>query len=561
MNNTLLNKTVKELREVAKSLGLKGVSRLPKEQLVQAISVAIKNKAQQDTQIVNNIANVHRLADDIANLEAPTTWTRTTGQHDVSLVNRALKKLKATTPMVFGKDARISNEDKLPVVSSKGQKAMMTVGKLLELASKVKEADPVVKEDNEKLSEEDIEMLATINNAKKEQQERNEARENYLKTKRLNDKLLAITEAEEQIQALKVFGDDFFEKFVNLQSIASYMQQRRYKLRTVDNEDNMEYELQKWHIKLKTSIVFTNSNEYKVVNNTPIILAELKKFANLKRLSKQKSKYVTMITKTRYSNKELYDMDVKTLSSMIINSFDTQNLASTENFEKDTEYAKLIENVLIKTGTFDYKEKDSFVNSPEDIADVLLAEQKEISFRSKVAYHNRESAKHDNKLRPATPQQLSMIDNMRFAYYKKHKVFPMLPVQSYAQITSSILASAIIEKYEEYCQDRTTVSYKMAKRLFDRMVKWNVANSSQEVAFIRALRMNYSYEEVYTVLNVTYTDMWLVKKYAEANGLKIVEASLKVSKMKKSTRYSATQYYKTLELNQRMSLYNVEDDK
>ena len=545
MNNTLLNKTVKELREVAKSLGLKGVSRLPKEQLVQAISVAIKNKAQQDTQIVNNIANVHRLADDIANLEAPITWTRTTGQHDVSLVNRALNKLKATTPMVFGKDARISNEDKLPVVSSKGQKAMMTVGKLLELASKVKEVAPVVKEDNEKLSEEDIEMLATINNAKKEQQERNEARKNYLKEKRKNDKLLAITEAEEQIQALKVFGDDFFEKFVNLQSIASYMQQRRYKLRTVDNEDNMEYELQKYH----------------VLAHTQIILAELKKFANLKRLSKQKSKYVTMITKTRYSNKELYDMDVKTLSSMIINSFDTQNLASTENFEKDTEYAKLIENVLIKTGTFDYKEKDSFVNSPEDIADVLLAEQKEISFRSKVAYHNRESAKHDNKLRPATPQQLSMIDNMRFAYYKKHKVFPMLPVQSYAQITSSILASAIIEKYEEYCQDRTTVSYKMAKRLFDRMVKWNVANSSQEVAFIRALRMNYSYEEVYTVLNITYTDMWLVKKYAEANGLKIVEASLKVSKMKKSTRYSATQYYKTLELNQRMSLYNVEDDK
>ena len=545
MTNTLLNKNVKELKAIAKDLGMKGYSDLRKTELIDAIVKTIKVKAIEQEEIVNNIANVHRLADEIANLEAPTTWTRTTGQHDVSLVNRALKKLKATTPMVFGKDARISNEDKLPVVSSKGQKAMMTVGKLLELASKVKEADPVVKEDNEKLSEEDIEMLATINNAKKEQQERNEARENYLKTKRLNDKLLAITEAEEQIQALKVFGDDFFEKFVNLQSIARYMQQRRYKLRTVDNEDNMEYELQKYH----------------VLAHTQIILAELKKFANLKRLSKQKSKYVTMITKTRYSNKELYDMDVKTLSSMIINSFDTQNLASTENFEKDTEYAKLIENVLIKTGTFDYKEKDSFVNSPSDIADVLLAEQKEISFRSKVAYHNRESAKKDNNLRPATPQQLSMIDNMRFAYYKKHKVFPMLPVQSYAQITSSVLASAIIEKYEEYCQDRTTVSYKMAKRLFDRMVKWNVANSSQEVAFIRALRMNYSYEEVYTVLNITYTDMWLVKKYAEANGLKIVEASLKVSKMKKSTRYSATQYYKTLELNQRMSLYNVEDDK
>ena len=561
MNSTLLNnKTVEELRKVAKSLGLKGVSRLRKEPLIQTISVAINNKAQQDAQIVDNIANVHRLADEIANLEAPTTWTRTTGQHDVSLVNRALNKLKATTPMVFGKDARISNEDKLPVVSPKGQKAMMTVGKLLELASQIKE-EIKNEDDNRELSEEDIEMLATINNAKREQKERNEARKEYFKQKRKQDKLNAQEEAEEQIQALRVFGDDFFEKFVNLQSIASYMQQRRYKLRTVDNEDNMEYELQKWHIKLKNSIVFTNSSEYKIVNNTPIILAELKKFANLKRLSKKKSKYVTMITRTRYSNKELYDMDVKTLSSMIINSFDTQNLASTENFEKNTEYAKLIENVLIKTGTFDYKEKDSFVNSPSDIADVLLAEQKEISFRDKVAYHNRESAKKNNNLRPATPKQLSMIDNMRFAYYKKHKVFPMLPVQSYAQITSSVLASAIIEKYEEYCQDRTTVSYKMAKKLFDRMVKWNVANSSQEVAFTRALRMNYSYEEVYTVLNVTYTDMWLIKKYAEANGLKIVEASLKVSKMKKSTRYSATQYYKTLELNQRMPLYNVEDDK
>ena len=55
--------------------------------------------------------------------------------------------------------------------------------------------------------------------------------------------------------------------------------------------------------------------------------------------------------------------------------------------------------------------------------------------------------------------------------------------------------------------------------------------------------------------------MWLIKKYAEANKLKIVEASLKVANMKESTRYSATQYYRTLELNQRIKLYNVEDDK
>ena len=37
MNSTLLNnKTVKELREVAKELGLKGVSRLTKADMIQA---------------------------------------------------------------------------------------------------------------------------------------------------------------------------------------------------------------------------------------------------------------------------------------------------------------------------------------------------------------------------------------------------------------------------------------------------------------------------------------------------------------------------------------------
>ena len=528
--NTLLNKTVKELRVIAKDLKLVGTSKLKKEPLISVISVAIKNKAQQDAEIVDNIANVYRLADEIANLEAPTTWTRTTGQHDVSLVNRALNKLKATTPMVFGKDARISNEDKLPVVSPKGQKAMMTVGKLLELASKVKEADPVAKEDNETLSQEDIEMLATIKQAKKEQSELNKYKEEYFKLKREREKEERTESAINQLEDKVVYGNDFFEKLVNVTNVACYLQETRYARRF--------------------------DTKYRPVSGQIFKMEQVKALNTLNRVEKiSNNRYL------KYTGAEMYNQDVKTLATLIKNSFDTQNLASNENFEKNTEYAKLIENVLIKTGTFDYKEKDSFVNSPEDIADVLLAEQKENSFRNKVAYHNREIAKHDNKLKPASERQLIMIDNMRFAYYKKHKVFPMLPVQSYAQITSSVLASAIIEKYEEYCQDRTTVSYKMAKKLFDRMVKWNVANSSQEVAFIRALRINYSYEEVYTVLNITYTDMWLVKKYAEANGLKIVEASLKVANMKESTRYSAVQYYRSLELNQRIKLYNVEDDK
>ena len=530
MTNTLLNKTVKELRTIAKDLGMKGYTRLPKEELINAIINGVKVKAQEQEEIVNNIANVHKLANDIAKLEAPsnTTWTRTTGEHDHTIITRALTKLKAETPVTFNKDTRLNGDDKLPVVSSKGKKSMLTVAKILELASQIKE-EVKNEDDNRELSKEDIEMLNTIKQAKIEQTELNKRREEYFKLKREREKEERTESAINQLEDKVIYGNDFFEKLVNITNIANYLQETRFGRRI--------------------------NTKYRPVNGQTFVMEKVKALNTLNRVKK--------ISKNRYlkPSSEIYNQDVETLATLIKNSFDTQNLASNENFEKDTEYAKLIENVLIKTGTFDYKEKDSFVNSPEDIADVLLAEQKEVSFRNKVAYHNREIAKHDNKLKPASEKQLTMIDNMRFAYYKKHKTFPMLPVQSYAQITSSTLASAIIEKYEEYCQDRTTVSYKMAKRLFDRMVKWNVANSSQEVAFIKALRINYSYEEVYTVLNITYTDMWLIKKYAEANKLKIVEASLKVANMKESTRYSAVQYYRSLELNQRIKLYNVEDDK
>ena len=63
--NTLLNKTVKELRTIAKDLGMKGYTRLPKEELINAIINGVKAKAQEQEEIVNNIANVHKLANDI----------------------------------------------------------------------------------------------------------------------------------------------------------------------------------------------------------------------------------------------------------------------------------------------------------------------------------------------------------------------------------------------------------------------------------------------------------------------------------------------------------------
>ena len=185
MTNTLLNKTVKELRTIAKDLGMKGYTRLPKEELINAIINGVKVKAQEQEEIVNNIANVHKLANDIAKLEAPsnTTWTRTTGEHDHTIITRALTKLKAETPVTFNKDTRLNGDDKLPVISSNDKKSMMTVAKLLELASQIKE-EVKNEDDNRELSKEDIEMLNTIKQAKIEQTELNKRREEYFKLKR-----------------------------------------------------------------------------------------------------------------------------------------------------------------------------------------------------------------------------------------------------------------------------------------------------------------------------------------------------------------------------------------
>ena len=104
MNSTLLNnKTVKELREVAKELGLKGVSRLTKADMIQAIL----NKVAEQTEIVNNIAEVHKLAKNIIEQEAPTTWTRQTGEHDTCIITRALAKLNATSPLTLSKGSHV----------------------------------------------------------------------------------------------------------------------------------------------------------------------------------------------------------------------------------------------------------------------------------------------------------------------------------------------------------------------------------------------------------------------------------------------------------------------
>ena len=85
MNSTLLNtKKVEELRVIAKDLGLKGVSRFKKSDMIQAIL----NKASEQVEIVNNIAEVHKLAKDIEIQEIPM-WTKTKGEYDTCLITRA----------------------------------------------------------------------------------------------------------------------------------------------------------------------------------------------------------------------------------------------------------------------------------------------------------------------------------------------------------------------------------------------------------------------------------------------------------------------------------------
>ena len=228
MNSTLLNnKTVKELREVAKELGLKGVSRLTKADMIQAIL----NKASEQTEIVNNIAEVNKLAKDIVEQEAPTTWTRQSGEHDTCIVTRALTKLNATTPMTFAKNSRISNEDKVPVIAKNGKKALMTVSNLLKLASKIKEEVTMETTKQSDLSQEDLEMLNKIQKDKDEMKQRNEDRAEYFKIKREAEREEMKLQAEIDLEFKDLKGLEFFEKLVRLQNIAKYLQETRYQRR------------------------------------------------------------------------------------------------------------------------------------------------------------------------------------------------------------------------------------------------------------------------------------------------------------------------------------------
>ena len=528
MNSTLLNtKKVEELRVIAKELGLKGVSRFKKSDMIQAIL----DKASEQVEIVNNIAEVHKLAKDIETQEIPM-WTKTKGEYDTCLVTRALTKLNATTPMTFAKDSRISSEDKVPVIAKNGKKALMTVSNIFKLSSKIKEEATMETTKQSDLSQEDLEMLNKIQKDKDEMKQRNEDRAEYFRIKREAEREEMKLQAEIDLEFKDLKGLEFFEKLVRLQNIAKYLQETRYERRFTRKFTPIE----------GASYDFSKALTTRVKNFKKVI--KRNKFLNL-------------------TFTEAYNKDVNTLGEIIKISFDTQELASNENFEKNTEFVKLIDNVLIKTGVFDYKLKDSEINTPYEIADVLLAEQVDIAYNNKCAYHVRESAKNENNLRVPSKKQLDLIMNMVWKYRKVNGgASPKMPVTSLSQITSSVLATAILEKYAYYVDMKVDMpTLKQAELLFNRFVKWNVANSQMRNAFISKVMLELSFEQASQLIEVTYTDMWLITRYAKDNNLKIFEASFKVANMQKSTRSSAVQYYQQKEFRQRMSLYNLEDDK
>ena len=528
MNSTLLNtKKVEELRVIAKELGLKGVSRFKKSDMIQAIL----DKASEQVEIVNNIAEVHKLAKDIETQEIPM-WTKTKGEYDTCLVTRALTKLNATTPMTFAKDSRISSEDKVPVIAKNGKKALMTVSNIFKLSSKIKEEATMETTKQSDLSQEDLEMLNKIQKDKDEMKQRNEDRAEYFRIKREAEREEMKLQAEIDLEFKDLKGLEFFEKLVRLQNIAKYLQETRYERRFTRKFTPIE----------GASYDFSKALTTRVKNFKKVI---------------KRNKFLKL------TFTEAYNKDVNTLGEIIKISFDTQELASNENFEKNTEFVKLIDNVLIKTGVFDYKLKDSEINTPYEIADVLLAEQVDIAYNNKCAYHVRESAKNENNLRVPSKKQLDLIMNMVWKYRKVNGgASPKMPVTSLSQITSSVLATAILEKYAYYVDMKVDMpTLKQAELLFNRFVKWNVANSQMRNAFISKVMLELSFEQASQLIEVTYTDMWLITRYAKDNNLKIFEASFKVANMQKSTRSSAVQYYQQKEFRQRMSLYNLEDDK
>ena len=124
--NTLLNKTVKELRVIAKDLGLVGVSKLKKEPLISAIINAKKEDDKANKELSNKITKA-----------LSYNWTKTSGQYSVSEIERALKTLNRTLNMNVTDESRFDSDDKIVICKPDGTVAKAIVGAMFKAIEKV----------------------------------------------------------------------------------------------------------------------------------------------------------------------------------------------------------------------------------------------------------------------------------------------------------------------------------------------------------------------------------------------------------------------------------------
>ena len=125
--NTLLNKTVKELKVIAKDLGIVGLSKLrKKEQLVSAIIEAKKEDDKANNELSNKITKA-----------LSYNWTKTSGTYSVNEIERALKTLNRTLNMNVTNESRFDSEDKIVVCKPDGTIAKAVVGAMFKAIEKI----------------------------------------------------------------------------------------------------------------------------------------------------------------------------------------------------------------------------------------------------------------------------------------------------------------------------------------------------------------------------------------------------------------------------------------
>lgn len=542
MNNTLLNnKTIKELREVAKELGLKGVSRLTKEDMIQAIL----GKITEQNEIVNNIAEVHKLAKDIVEQESTGVWKKMKGEYACEIIMRNIAKLGATTPVAYAKDSRLDRDD-FVYIKLNGKNIKTTVANLMFKASKVNEEESV--------------------KAKQQTIAYNNEREKEILAE-LNAEAKARQEAKEEAIELQKSAKDR-EKEVMEQMVEEICENQA--LTTKDNEDKLA-QLTLVAELFFTQILDTINKQNATYGKAYAELIEAKNSKD-KDLIKLVSEKLNVITKNKKSFVTLVNEKAEILSCIIDNSFSKDDLVTKDNFEKRTEFDALIDAVLIRSDMFDYKVKDEFTSSLE-VADFLLAEARHINIVRDLNYHARmiktdepfavkttQDGKEYQALYQVTENQLKKIAKIRMNYYRTHKNFPALPVEKLEDITSSTLANAIIKKYMEYAEMDAPISDNQAEYLFNLFCKWGLGTEDNRLAFIRNAKLNYSTKQASTIYEISKTDMWLCKMYKEDKKLSIMDACLELASFTEQTRVLLKRKYTNKFDNYRMKLFNVEDE-